>query len=595
MVKADQKSTSNVLLRKARRARGWTQAQAAEWIGTERGNYSRWERGEVSPSPYYVQRLCEVYGKTAEELGLLEEQTPKSLSQVEREWTREKPNYTNIHGIPIIGRDQDVEDILRMLREGTRYVILTGMPGVGKTELALMIAELAQTQEGFTNVKFFSFDPNLSDVEVALGKINHYLEDKGIDLQKKTLIIPDNCEQLKGFSEELEEILRKYKKLSILATSRTKLSGKNYFVKPFEPPSLQYESLGDLLKNNAVQLFLQGVNISTEKDEIFVLTQHNAQKIVRWCIALEGLPLALLIVGSWIKKLSNELLHTLLLDLEHPFRKEQKSSLDRVIETSYTLLDKPEQMILRRLTVFVDRCRLRAVAEVCSVNNDLQFLSANQVVQPGSMSVISHDKIQQYILSLVIWLNNLSNHHLITFKDEWVAIAHPTIRLFAQRKLDNPEDKLDQEDEEDVDKVKEADRVREQFACYYVWLQYTYKEACNSAYNKLYRLQSLSYRPGDKLKETALEEAYRLAEMRVREFHTFWHDEGSNCEVAETVYLRYWKIWLSKIEYKLNRRLGKETSLKLIKYYMHQYGIEFWPLVRREVLDLLDEIDRRSY
>ena len=33
---------------------------------------SRWERGEVLPSPYYQQKLCEVFGKTAEELGMLQ-------------------------------------------------------------------------------------------------------------------------------------------------------------------------------------------------------------------------------------------------------------------------------------------------------------------------------------------------------------------------------------------------------------------------------------------------------------------------------------------------------------------------------------------
>ncbi len=34
---------------------------------------TRWERGNATPSPYYVERLCQVFGKTASELGLLPE------------------------------------------------------------------------------------------------------------------------------------------------------------------------------------------------------------------------------------------------------------------------------------------------------------------------------------------------------------------------------------------------------------------------------------------------------------------------------------------------------------------------------------------
>ena len=70
--------TPNVLLRHERQLRGWSQAHLAEQIDVPDYYISRWERGEVLPSPYYQQKLCEVFGKTAEELGML--QTP-SLTQ----------------------------------------------------------------------------------------------------------------------------------------------------------------------------------------------------------------------------------------------------------------------------------------------------------------------------------------------------------------------------------------------------------------------------------------------------------------------------------------------------------------------------------
>jgi len=62
----------NVRLKREREQRGWSQARVAEQIGSEAVNVSRWERGFSSPSPYYREKLCLLFGKTAQELGLLD-------------------------------------------------------------------------------------------------------------------------------------------------------------------------------------------------------------------------------------------------------------------------------------------------------------------------------------------------------------------------------------------------------------------------------------------------------------------------------------------------------------------------------------------
>lgn len=65
-------------LKKERLQRGWSQARVAELIGTDAGNVSRWERGRSSPSPYFRERLCHLYEKTTQELGLwMEEPTER--------------------------------------------------------------------------------------------------------------------------------------------------------------------------------------------------------------------------------------------------------------------------------------------------------------------------------------------------------------------------------------------------------------------------------------------------------------------------------------------------------------------------------------
>lgn len=64
--------TPNRRLKQARELRGWSQAKVAEQIGTDATTVSRWERGLFSPTPYFRERLCTLFDRNAEELGLLE-------------------------------------------------------------------------------------------------------------------------------------------------------------------------------------------------------------------------------------------------------------------------------------------------------------------------------------------------------------------------------------------------------------------------------------------------------------------------------------------------------------------------------------------
>ena len=66
----------NERLRRARFQMGLTQAELAEKVGTTFETVSRWERGIKAPSAYYRRKLCDVFGKTAEELGLLVDSGP---------------------------------------------------------------------------------------------------------------------------------------------------------------------------------------------------------------------------------------------------------------------------------------------------------------------------------------------------------------------------------------------------------------------------------------------------------------------------------------------------------------------------------------
>ena len=65
------KPIPNMQLRRERELRGWSQANVADKIEAQPRLVTRWEMGYALPSPHYRQRLCLLFEKNAEELGLV--------------------------------------------------------------------------------------------------------------------------------------------------------------------------------------------------------------------------------------------------------------------------------------------------------------------------------------------------------------------------------------------------------------------------------------------------------------------------------------------------------------------------------------------
>src|SRR5215471_6227239 len=107
MVRKAQQALPNQQLRWARKERGWTQQEVADGIGAPLAlNVRRWERGMTRPSAHYVQRLCQLFDKSAAELGLLadEDRKPQELTPAVHPL---RSHYLPAHPTSLIGQEQE--------------------------------------------------------------------------------------------------------------------------------------------------------------------------------------------------------------------------------------------------------------------------------------------------------------------------------------------------------------------------------------------------------------------------------------------------------------------------------------------------------
>src|SRR5579859_5242811 len=156
----------NKRLRQERELRGWSQERLAEAVGTTARTVHRWESGQAVPYPYYRERLCALFGKNAEELDLLPERDQEPAEEETREASPSPLPYPigqapNLFDpmIPmaltaegfLIGRDSLLAQLMRRLGTGGSPALTAfyGLPGVGKTALAVALAAHPEMQRQF--------------------------------------------------------------------------------------------------------------------------------------------------------------------------------------------------------------------------------------------------------------------------------------------------------------------------------------------------------------------------------------------------------------------------------------------------------------
>ena len=277
-----------------------------------------------------------------------------------------------------IGRARELSQVRDMV-ESSRLVTLTGAGGSGKTRLGLQVAAelLDGTGDGVWLVELAAVTDSgdvPSAISAALGMAgppSRPVLETLLDalVPQDILIVLDNCEHLiSACAKVADAIARRCPRVHLLVTSREPLGIGGEAI--YRVPPLSLPGRGDADppgSSDAVALFVdrakaQGAGLSLDEETIPL--------VVSICRRLDGLPLAIELAAARLRSLSLAGLHD---RLDQRFRLltggsrtalARQQTLRATVDWSYSLLNGPEQSLLRCLSVFSETFDLDAAEAV---------------------------------------------------------------------------------------------------------------------------------------------------------------------------------------------------------------------------------------
>ena len=340
-----------------------------------------------------------------------------------------------------VGRERDLEE-LALLLSAVRALTLCGPGGIGKSRLALRLAgEMAPAfGDGAWLVEFADTSDSAllpARIASALGireEPDRPLAETLVDAlrPRRLLLVLDTCEHVVAACAALvQQLLGGCPQLRLIATSREPLRVRGetvWRVPPLSMPAV-LDGLGadELARHEAIRLFAERAAAASPG---FTLAADNADAVARLCRMLDGVPLAIELAAARVRALSIEQIAVRLADRFRllatgdrtaPLRQQ---TLRAAVDWSYELLTEPEQILLRRLSVFAG-WNLEMAEQVC----------ADKAIPVGRVLDLLAALIDKSLVTLDAELDGLARYRLLDTIKEYAAARlaasgeGPAIRL----------------------------------------------------------------------------------------------------------------------------------------------------------------------
>ena len=293
------------------------------------------------------------------------------------------PNNLPNPASSFIGRVHELREIVKMLGD-QQLITLVGPGGIGKTRLALAVAEHLKHSyaDGVWWVDLAPVrDPDAVLVRIASvlgatarrsGTIGDAVHQFVAD--REVLLVIDNCEHLVNeVAEVVQLLITSGRSVDVLATSRERLGlpgETRYAVPPLRLPN-DADIDVEAAESDAVRLFVERSSATAGE----TTSEAELRSIVAICCRVDGVPLAVELAASRTATFSPRQIAERLDDQiasvvnESTIHDPRYRSLDGAVAWSEALLSPTQRDLLSQLTVFPGGFDNDAVFAVCQTDS----------------------------------------------------------------------------------------------------------------------------------------------------------------------------------------------------------------------------------
>jgi serine/threonine protein kinase len=341
------------------------------------------------------------------------------------------------HNLPaqttsFVGRENDLDALMKLLNDrDIRFTTIVAPGGMGKTRLAIELAQQivgkletnSSTEVMFQDGIYFVDLAPLSEqgeIVIALAEAISYQlkpDEHHTPLQqileflstKTMLLVMDNYEHLLSSASLVTDILKAGPNIQVLCTSRQRLNQTDetiYTLSGMDFPNPN--TVEEALNYASVQLFVQGAKRANPR---FDLINENMQTVAQICHLMQGMPLGILLLSSWlsmltIDEISQELQQGIdILESDMADLPARHRSVRAVFDYSWQMMNPIEQKVFMHLSIFRGGFTRHSAEQVASARLPILLSLNNKSLirrDPNNGRFSIHELLRQYAVEKLI-------------------------------------------------------------------------------------------------------------------------------------------------------------------------------------------------